>query len=372
MKKYLALTGLFVAGLVTAITVNAAPTATTRYVSATGNDANACTQTAPCKTFGRGYAVAASGDTVEVLAGSYPVQNFGTDGGAKALTFHCQAGGKLRALYTHGDNLRFDGCDVDGNGQAPSGSFSSLVENGGGANWQFVNGRAGNVVDGKAALLDGPGILLSNDTFHDAVLRTTGVHMECIQFFSTEALKIVNSTFTNCGVFDITIGYPDWWSPLPPPFGHIVLSGNTFHAPVPADHPTVALWHTKKFGSGCGNGDDSQCGLMDGWTITNNQFDTSVINRLTDAGNNTICGNTGSVDAGWKVACSSPPPTTTSTTTPVTTAPTTTAASTVTVTTTVTQTVTVSDYNPACRPDCDSTITSLRDLLAQIHVLSAP
>jgi nitrous oxidase accessory protein NosD len=41
------------------------------YVSTTGNDANTCTQSAPCKTIKRGMSVTQSGDTVIVSAGVY-------------------------------------------------------------------------------------------------------------------------------------------------------------------------------------------------------------------------------------------------------------------------------------------------------------
>ncbi len=43
----------------------------TYYVSTSGNDANACTQAAPCKTITRGISVALNGNVVIVLAGEY-------------------------------------------------------------------------------------------------------------------------------------------------------------------------------------------------------------------------------------------------------------------------------------------------------------
>ena len=46
----------------------------TYYVSVTGNDANACTSTAPCKTFTRAMSLAQPGDTVRVLQGIYNQQ----------------------------------------------------------------------------------------------------------------------------------------------------------------------------------------------------------------------------------------------------------------------------------------------------------
>jgi hypothetical protein len=45
------------------------------YVTPTGNDANLCTATAPCRTWQRGYRVALPGQTVYLGAGSYPAQS---------------------------------------------------------------------------------------------------------------------------------------------------------------------------------------------------------------------------------------------------------------------------------------------------------
>jgi hypothetical protein len=49
------------------------------FVATTGNDANACTQSAPCRSFDRAYRVARAGDTVEVASGSYGDQDLRSD-----------------------------------------------------------------------------------------------------------------------------------------------------------------------------------------------------------------------------------------------------------------------------------------------------
>src|SRR5437868_903583 len=53
--------------------------ATIYYVSPSGSDSNACTQSSPCLTFNRAYHVAAPGDTVQIAGGSYGSQNFAND-----------------------------------------------------------------------------------------------------------------------------------------------------------------------------------------------------------------------------------------------------------------------------------------------------
>ncbi len=75
--------GILVAGLsATASTragAGAAASAGTYFVSATGSDANPCSQLLPCKTFQRAADVASSGDTVSVACGVYPKQTIRRD-----------------------------------------------------------------------------------------------------------------------------------------------------------------------------------------------------------------------------------------------------------------------------------------------------
>ena len=56
-----------------------APSAGTVYVAPSGSDANPCTQSQPCLSFGRAYKAAAPGATVLVGAGTYPGQEISLD-----------------------------------------------------------------------------------------------------------------------------------------------------------------------------------------------------------------------------------------------------------------------------------------------------
>ena len=58
--------------------ISPAPAGTV-YVATSGSDANPCTQTQPCLSFGRAYKVAASGSTVRVAAGTYSAQEIDED-----------------------------------------------------------------------------------------------------------------------------------------------------------------------------------------------------------------------------------------------------------------------------------------------------
>src|SRR5215210_2853501 len=65
-----------------ALTAAAAPAsaeAADRYIATTGSDANACTATAPCRSFDRAYRSAAPGQVVEVAAGAYGGQSIPAD-----------------------------------------------------------------------------------------------------------------------------------------------------------------------------------------------------------------------------------------------------------------------------------------------------
>src|SRR5215475_5774620 len=58
------------------------------YVASSGNDANNCTASAPCKTLAHAYSVAPAGAVVHVAAGSYPLQQVGSsESDTKAATF---------------------------------------------------------------------------------------------------------------------------------------------------------------------------------------------------------------------------------------------------------------------------------------------
>ena len=80
-------------------------------VSTTGSDSSSCAATAPCKTFERAYNAAASGDTIVVAAGRYPVQN--VPAGSKAVTFKGGSGVLVDQLWNDASGLTYDGINID-------------------------------------------------------------------------------------------------------------------------------------------------------------------------------------------------------------------------------------------------------------------
>lgn len=261
---------------------------------------------AACGSFLAAYAAAQSGDTVGVT-GSLGDQFFAGDwrgsqpSGTKTLTFRGQTGNKVRQLVFGSPNLTFDGINVDAGGAKTSGA---AFENGG-DRFTFKNGSIGNVVDEKGALVTGAGIVFENTYFHDVRIATSGVHNECIWAGVPEGMRITNSTFFNCATMDIFFTYPDYWNPLPPPYGNVTLENNTFDAPRDIGGGTrgYTLYIAK-------NGAQNQY-PMEGWRVRNNSFedesgttlDYGVANDQTVGANNVFCGNTGNTIASWKVPC---------------------------------------------------------------------
>lgn len=253
---------------------------------------------AACGSFAAAYTAAQSGDVVGVT-GSLGSQFFAggylaTQGrGTKTLTFRGEPGNKVRQIHFGSPNLTFDGINVDASNAMLGGSDGALFENGG-EPFVFKNGSIGNVRDQKGALVDGPGIVFDNVRFHDVVLATDGVHNECIFAEVPEGMVIRNSTFTNCAVMDIFFVYPDWWSPLPPVYGNVVLEGNRFGQPV----GTYSLY-IAKIGTSI-----ASSAPITGWKIRNNVIDGPVTWDAPMGSGNTFCGNSwAGTPSGWTRAC---------------------------------------------------------------------
>jgi len=109
---------------------------------------------------------------------------------------------------------------------------------------------------------------------------------------------IRNSTFTNCGIMGLSLGYPGWWSPKPPTYQGVILEGNTFNAPVPSNNYALAIWSNK---DSCN--DTCGWGVMTNYRIKNNYI-WSLMNRMTTDSSTVTCGNTGpGAPASWAAVC---------------------------------------------------------------------
>ena len=70
----------------------------------------------------------------------------------KTISFRGAPGNVVRQVHSGSPNIIYDGLNLDAGGAKTTGA---VFENGGGDNNTFRNGPIGNVVDEKAALVDG-------------------------------------------------------------------------------------------------------------------------------------------------------------------------------------------------------------------------
>jgi hypothetical protein len=271
-----------------ALTVIAPAQAATLNVSPAGSDAASCSQTSPCRSFARAYAVALSGDVVSVAAGTYPPQS--TPSGSKAVTFRGGSGVVARQVVNDASNVVYDGINVDAGGVKTTNAAFEL----GGDNVTVKNASIGNVVDEKGMLAAGANLTIDNVDFHDVVLKTDGVHLECLYAIGVPGFTIRNSSFRDCAVMDLFFTYGSWWSPKPPAYGNVTIENNVF---AHSEMSNNGGWHyfslyvadTGPNGTG---GDP-----MNRWVVRNNTFEISAFLSSSGGSNGTRwVGNVGSWD----------------------------------------------------------------------------
>jgi len=219
--------------------------------------------------------------------------------GSKPMTFKGEIGNQVRTIYSQFPGAVYDGINIDGNNQKWESSFgmSALFETSEpGAT--FKNGSIGDTRDQKSAMIYEADFTFDNVVFYDARIVTNGVHAECIQALSVPNFTLRNSTFTNCAVMGLSLGYAGYWVPKPPAYCCAVIEGNTFNAPNPSSNYALAIWSNQDSGA-C----DCNFGVMTGYKIKNNYI-WSLMNRMTADSSTVTCGNTGpGAPAAWKNSC---------------------------------------------------------------------
>jgi hypothetical protein len=192
----------------------------------------------PGQSFAGAYQAAAAGDVIEVGPGVYGAQE--VPSGSKAVTFRGLSGNKVRKLDNHASNVTFDGLDLDANFGTPDGA---VYENHGVPNVTFKNGRIGNVIDEKGALVGGWSSTASlhtvfdNVVFHDVLQVGDGIHNECL-FSQAPGLVVRNSTFRGCATMDLMVTRGDFWGQ--PTYGGVTLINNVF---AHSTHGKDPAWH---------------------------------------------------------------------------------------------------------------------------------
>src|SRR5262249_9557630 len=133
------------------------------FVSKSGSDSNACTQSAPCATFDRAYKVAQAGQTVEVAAGSYGGQTINVDSSKTSssdVLFRPASGASvtLGGVNVYGSHVQFQDFTINGDWQAYHSAddvtFRNITLNGGfytqsASNISVIGGSVGGLVDTK-------------------------------------------------------------------------------------------------------------------------------------------------------------------------------------------------------------------------------
>jgi hypothetical protein len=260
----------------------ATASAATRLVAPGAANSGNCLS-APCGSLGYAYGQSAAGDVINVAAGSYPRQD--VPSGSKAVTFRGGPGVKLHQLYSNASNVTYDGIDIDAGGTNTN--VSALEIHGSGQT--FRNASVGNVVDTKAATIVGANHTVDNVVFHDAVMRTDGVHMECVYAIGVPGFVIRNSTFRDCAIMDLLFTYGSWWSPLPPSYGNVTIENNVF---AHAEMENNGGWHYYSLYVGS-IGPNGLADPMNGWVVRNNTFEQTARIAPESAGGSRWVGNLG-------------------------------------------------------------------------------
>jgi hypothetical protein len=232
--------------------------------------------------------VAAAGDVVSVAAGTYPSQT--VPSGSKAVTFRGTSGTILRQMINDASNVTYDSINVDAGGAHTSGAAFEL----GGSNVTVKNASLGNVTDEKVMLATGSGHTVDNVTFHDAIYRTDGVHMECLYAIVVPNFKLRNSFFRDCAVMDVFFTHGTWWNPKPPAYGNITIENNVFSHP---ERENNGGWHYYSLYVADTGPNGSGGDPMNGWVVRNNTFESPAFISSSGGSNGTRwVGNVGSWD----------------------------------------------------------------------------
>jgi len=209
------------------------PGTANRYVATTGSDSNQCTQSAPCASFGRAYAVASPGDVVEVGGGSYSGQTIDQTPKANgpAIVFQPAAGASVtlssvnivRASYLELRNFTVTSSTYNRE-RAQWITYRNIKMRQffirGADHVSYYDSEVGpntsddgmNWITAAYQTNDGSSdILLDGVRIHDFKKWNSGAHVDCIGIDDVDGLVIRNTRIWNCEHFSLIFG-KDLWS----------------------------------------------------------------------------------------------------------------------------------------------------------------
>ncbi|MDX6439851.1 MAG: cellulose 1,4-beta-cellobiosidase [Gaiellaceae bacterium] len=189
------------------------------YLSPSGSDSNACSQSAPCKSFNRGYRVAAAGAIVEVAGGTYPAQTIATDSSKTSgsdVVFRPAGGASvvLADLTVLADHLEIRDLSVNNSASTKTSAHDVTFRNldllgifiEGSSNVSLIGGRVHCGVCGYHSQISAQSgvnvaptnIVIDGVLFEDWQAASSGQHTECLQIGGGNGITIRNSTFREC------------------------------------------------------------------------------------------------------------------------------------------------------------------------------
>jgi hypothetical protein len=229
--------------------------AATLYLSPSGSDTASCTSSAPCKSFGRAYAVAAQGDTVLVAGGTYGDQVLAYDASKTSdvdVTFKPASGAAPKVGFLDfgqyyndlgGRHITVQDMDIDGftANRAQDVTFRNVDMHGnfwtnGADSISIIGGSVGGTANGthpdiqvwKSGSTEVPSsnILIDGVHLHDVLVQSASDHVECLQVSDVDGLTIRNSHFgPNCDTFGLHIQTTEWG------VKNITIENSTFDEP---------------------------------------------------------------------------------------------------------------------------------------------
>jgi hypothetical protein len=233
------------------------PSAGQAYVSPSGSDANPCTASQPCLSFGRAYKVVASGGVVQIAGGTYAGQIIAEDPAKTGapVTFEPAAGalvtvsgmldvGQDQFKVKAPRNIVLRNLRATSEIRIWSGSSGITVENADANNFMIVDASDITIRGGDfGPCVAGPGvscvskiagplarnIVIEDALFHDISSSNPDLyHIECMFLRSGTNVTIRRNKFQNCEVFDLFIqGQPEVDK-----FSGILIENNWFDAPL--------------------------------------------------------------------------------------------------------------------------------------------
>ena len=226
-----------------------------------------------CSSFQTAYSAAQSGDTVNIVDGTYGGQ--GLAAGTKTLTF--RAAGPGRPNFGHfvaaaqnitvrgiliedrndisgicstsqygvlspcGANQTYDNVIVDGLDRADKSGIDSP-----GGGFVLKNSEVRNILDQKGFGGGADDMLIENNYWHNIRLVTDGVHNECAFVDGGDRQVWRGNLFDRCPT--MALFFTNWSAGLP--YGDVLVENNVF-TPYARQH--AAKWHSScafKIGSG--------------------------------------------------------------------------------------------------------------------------